>query len=98
MKYSFVLLSLVGAAVAYAPAPIAEEPVAPPPVEVEEDVPAEAEPGTSISIGEMLAKAVGLNSVSVGATEDEAAGAASGENMAMAAAAITPGFAFGFAN
>jgi len=55
-------------------------------------------PGTSIGIGQMIANAVGLNSVSVGATEDEAAGAASGQNMALAAAAVTPGFSFGFAS
>ena len=96
MKFSLVLLSLIGASVAYESAPVAP-PAAEDPVEVPvEEQP--AAPGTGISIGEMIAKATGINSVSVGATEDEAAGAASGENMAMAAAAVTPGFAIGLAN
>lgn len=61
----------------------------PTPMPTPEPVP--AGPGSSIAIDELSSEASGDNAVTVGATEDKAAGAANGMNGAMAAAAVSPG-------
>lgn len=106
MKFSLVLLSLVRAALAYHTStirftgttthpPSDTDPATDTATTGEEQA---SGPGTSITIGNIVGAATGVNSVSVGGTENEAAGSASGENMALAAAAMTPGgLAFGFA-
>jgi len=92
MKYSLVLLSSIGARIAYETAPVApppvEDPVILPPLK--KIMPLQPLVSTSATLS------TGTNSVSVGCTETKAAGAASGENMAFAAAAVTPAVAIGF--
>lgn len=63
----------------------------PTPMPTPEPTPEPAMPGSGIAIDDLEGSSTGDNSVTVGATEDKAAGAANGMNGAMAAAAVSPG-------